>query len=102
MTKQLAMKKLVLSIGAIVALQFVYAQNPDSTANVDTAQTWKFFGLGSVNFSQAQLTNWSAGGENSISGTGLFNAHLHYKKKNLPGKMIWSWLMDSSSKGRIN
>lgn len=52
-----------------------YAQN-----NNDSVKTWKFYGLGEANFSQISLTNWAAGGDNSISGSGLLNLHLHHKK----------------------
>lgn len=52
-----------------------YAQNTN-----DTLKTWEFYGQGGANFSQISLTNWAAGGDNSISGSGLLNLHLHYKK----------------------
>ena len=46
----------------------------------DTVKHWKAGGKTAFNFSQVSLNNWAGGGENSISGTFLFNAFLNYKK----------------------
>jgi len=52
---------------------------------VDTAKPWKIGGIISVNGQQVSLTNWSAGGNNSISVAGLINVFAKYKK----GKVTW-------------
>lgn len=72
-------KKLFLMVLSLMPF-WVFAKGGSSINNADTTKLWKFNGLGSVNFSQVQLTNWAAGGENSVSGTGMLNLHLHYKK----------------------
>jgi len=46
---------------------------------------WKKGGDVSVNFSQTALSNWSAGGENSLSLSSSLNLFANYKKN----KMIW-------------
>jgi hypothetical protein len=51
---------------------------------------WKKGGMGSVTFSQVSLTNWAAGGENSISANLLFNAFANYKKE----KFTWDNTFD--------
>lgn len=51
----------------------------------DTAKPWKIGGIISVNGQQVSLTNWSAGGNNSISVAGLINVFAKYKK----GKVTW-------------
>lgn len=43
-------------------------------------KAWSHNGLTGVNFSQTSFTNWSAGGENSMSGNVYFNASLNYVK----------------------
>lgn len=56
----------------------------------DTVKHWKAGGNGAFNFSQVSLSNWSGGGENSVSGTFLFNAFLNYKKD----KSAWENTLD--------
>ncbi|MFO7935574.1 MAG: DUF3078 domain-containing protein [Bacteroidales bacterium] len=55
-----------MMIAALWLTCTLYAQEP---ADADTL--WKYNGTTSLNFSQLSLTNWAAGGENSISGNGL-------------------------------
>lgn len=50
--------------------------------NTDTIEGWKTGGVFSVNLTQVSLTNWSAGGENSISVNGLLSLFANYKKGN--------------------
>jgi hypothetical protein len=52
---------------------------------VDTAKAWSIGGVISVNGQQVSLTNWSAGGNNSISVAGLVNVFAKYRK----GKSTW-------------
>jgi hypothetical protein len=58
----------------------VLAQQPD------TANIWDFGGTGTVNFSQVSLSNWAAGGQNSLSVLGIANVFANYKK----GKSSWN------------
>ena len=51
----------------------------------DTAKAWKLGGVISINGQQVSLTNWSAGGNNSISLGVLVNVFAKYKK----GKVTW-------------
>ncbi len=46
---------------------------------------WKFGGVTTLTFSQVSLTNWAAGGENSISLNGYFNVYGNYAKD----KVTW-------------
>ena len=45
---------------------------------VDADTLWKFSGTTSLNLSQLSLTNWAAGGANSISGNALINLSANY------------------------
>lgn len=56
----------------------------------DSAKAWKFGGIISINGQQVSLTNWSAGGNNSISVGGLLNLFAKYKK----GKSSWETNLD--------
>ncbi len=56
----------------------------------DTVKHWKAGGNTAFNFSQVSLSNWAAGGKNSVSGTFLFNAFLNYKKN----KSAWENTLD--------
>ena len=54
-------------------------------------KTWKVGGLYNLNFNQAALSNWSAGGDkSSISLATFLNAHAFYKK----GKNAWDNTLD--------
>jgi hypothetical protein len=52
----------------------LFAQN-----NQDTTY-WKVSGQASLNFSQVSFSHWVGGGKNSVSGIGLFNLNINYKK----------------------
>ena len=52
---------------------------------VDSTKAWKIGGVVSVNGQQVSLTNWAAGGNNSISVAGLVNVFAKYRK----GKSTW-------------
>lgn len=51
----------------------------------DSIKPWKVGGYISLNGQQVSLTNWAAGGMNSISIAGLVNVFAKYKK----GKITW-------------
>ncbi len=60
-----------------------------TVSSQDTADTlWKFNGVTSINFSQMSLTNWAAGGENSVSGNGIVNLAANYRSRE--GNISWS------------
>lgn len=56
--------------------------------NPDTSY-WKLGGMGSLTVGQVSLTNWAAGGENSISTNFLANGSANYKKD----KTTWDNLL---------
>jgi len=47
---------------------------------VDADTLWKFSGTTALNLSQLSLTNWAAGGDNSLSGNALVNLSANYAK----------------------
>lgn len=74
------MKKLFFTITSIFLATLINAQDP---SEADTL--WKFNGLTSLNLSQLSLTNWAAGGDNSISGNALVQLSADYDN----GTMNW-------------
>ena len=58
--------------------------------SLDDTTGWKTETNLSVAFSQVSLTNWAAGGQNSMSVNGRFNGFYNYKKK----RMAWDNQVD--------
>lgn len=96
------MKYLFISLMLCSITWLTYAQdekanikNAATTANTDGGGSvnklppdtlkWKKGGDVSLNFSQTQLANWAAGGENSLSLSSSANLFANYKKD----KLIW-------------
>lgn len=69
------MKKTLLTLTSILLSLTAVAQDP---ALPDTL--WKFSGTTALNLSQLSLTNWAAGGDNSLSGNILINLSANYAK----------------------
>ncbi|TFH28186.1 MAG: DUF3078 domain-containing protein [Bacteroidia bacterium] len=67
------MKKIFFTL-IIVLLSFV--SKAQESTHADTL--WKFSGTTSLNLSQLSLTNWAAGGDNSLSGNALINLSAIY------------------------
>ncbi len=78
------MKRILLGLLLFISVS-VQAQNTEK----DTTY-WTIGGTSSFTFNQVSLTNWSAGGENSLAGTALLNSHFNYKK----AKVNWDNLID--------
>jgi hypothetical protein len=70
------MKKIILVLLILVSVNSAHAQK-------DTV--WRKGGLIAINFSQVSLTNWAAGGQNSITGNAIVNYFANYKS----GKKSW-------------
>lgn len=56
----------------------------------DRTKAWKKSGFAGLNFTQVSLSNWSAGGSNSISGLALFKYSANYKDQ----KNSWDNFLD--------
>lgn len=75
-----SMKTFLLSFPFLLAALMVSGQE-----STDADTLWKFSGSTSLNLSQLSLTNWAAGGDNSISGNALINLNANYDN----GKTSW-------------
>jgi hypothetical protein len=70
---------------AMTVLTFLLL-NSSFTAHAQQKDTvWRKGGLVSLNFSQVSLTNWAAGGQNSVAGNAIINYFANYKS----GKNAW-------------
>jgi len=76
------MKNLKITIILTAIFTTFYA----SAAEKDSISPWKFKAETNIGFAQLALTNWSAGGENSLAANSLFNFFLDYHKK----KFTWN------------
>ena len=70
------MKKVLLFFVAVLFAASTFAQG------ADTLKPWKIYGVTSLSINQASFSNWSAGGENSLSGTALLKFYADYAKGN--------------------
>lgn len=75
-------RTLLISILALTGV-FAFAQE-DEQGYVDGA--WDLKGVTGINLSQTSLSNWSAGGENSVAGNVYLNGALKRKSGN------WLWM----------
>ena len=81
------MKRIILTFVAIATMGSVSAQTTEAeksltTQSKDTLDGWKTGGVVSVNLTQVGLTNWAAGGENSLSVNGLASLYANLKRGN--------------------
>jgi len=77
------MKHLLLALILVASTLNMYAQD-DKEPLVDGK--WNLKGVTGMNMSQTALSNWSAGGENSVAGTAFLNGSLVRKS----GNWLWS------------
>lgn len=85
MKTKLALLLLMISFWEISYGQILETEKSLKHQIVDSTEGWKTGGIVSVTMSQTSLTNWSSGGQNSMSLNGLVVAFARYKK----GKNQW-------------
>ena len=78
------MKRFFILLLVCLFFNINYAQT------IDTTKLWKKGGVGSLNFNQVSLSNWAAGGENSISASTFVNLFANYQKE----KTSWDNTLD--------
>jgi len=77
------MRKITIVLSLALALTGI---NPAASGqDADTTQGWHKSGVFSLNISQANFTNWAAGGQNSLALNGLVNLGANYRM----GKSAW-------------
>ena len=88
------MKK-IITVVLLTAGYSAFSQTTDAekqlrSQNADTTLGWKKGAAINVGLSQASLTNWAAGGQNSFSANGLVSLFANYKASNY----TWSNSLD--------
>lgn len=82
------MKKTFLLLMTSFCISTCFAQISEAEKklrenNPDSINGWKKGGMVMINFGQTSLTNWAAGGENSLSGNSVFNFFANYRRNSL-------------------
>jgi hypothetical protein len=88
--KFIAIVILFTGINILAFSQVTEVEKSLRTLAADTLQGWKKGGVLAVNLAQTSLTNWAAGGQNSLAVNGLFSGFANYKK----GKSVWDNSLD--------
>ena len=88
-------KQLVCSLLFMDFILATFAQNTEPetklrSQNLDTVYGWKKGGVAVLNLAQTSLTNWAAGGQNSLSVNGIFSVYAKLKKE----KSFWDNTLD--------
>jgi hypothetical protein len=89
-TNRIALLILLLSVFQITNAQVTDAEGTLKKQNTDTINGWKKGGVIGITLAQTSLTNWAAGGENSLAANGLVSLFANYKK----GKSAWDNSLD--------
>ena len=76
--------------GIMLSGQVTEAEKNLRTVTADTTQGWKKGGVFAINLAQTSLTNWAAGGQNSVAVNGIFSVFANLKK----GKSRWDNSLD--------
>lgn len=78
-------KKIFTLFFCLLSGSLFYTKAQDVPVVPKDTSYWKLSGISGVNFGQAALVNWVAGGENSVSTNFYLNGSLNYAKER------WSW-----------
>jgi len=89
-TKFFTITLLAICVTSLLSAQVTEAEKSLRTVKADTTQGWKTGGVLAINLAQTSLTNWAAGGQNSVAINGLFSTFANYKK----GKSVWDNSLD--------
>lgn len=81
---------LIIGFSQIAFGQVTEAEKKLRTLPTDTTQGWKKGGVFAVNLAQTSLTNWAAGGQNSMAVNGIFSAFANYKMN----RIVWDNSLD--------
>lgn len=88
--KIFAVSLLFTTFSILTHSQVTEAEKKLRTLNADTIQGWKTGGVLAINLAQTSLTNWAAGGQNSLALNGIFSVFANLKK----GKSAWDNSLD--------
>ena len=74
-----------------------------SAQTADSTQTspWTKEGFAGLKLTQVSLTNWAAGGDNSVAFDLQGTYQINYKKENIYGPIVWNWHTDLIRLGKM-
>lgn len=81
---------LLMACFSVLSGQVTEGEKSLRAVRADTTTGWKKGGVFNVNLAQTSLTNWAAGGQNSVALNGLFSLFANYKKD----KAVWDNSLD--------
>ncbi len=81
MNKSILITIILVFIGFALTAQTTEAESTLKKVRDDIPDGWSKGGLFSLSFTQVSLTNWAAGGQNSVSGAGLVSLFSDYRKE---------------------
>jgi hypothetical protein len=90
MKKLFPLIALIMLMPVVITGQITDFEDQLTEEREEIPEGWTTSGMFSLSFSQITLTNWAAGGENSISGNGLINYVADYRQDAL----IWNNSVD--------
>jgi hypothetical protein len=90
MKQTITLIAMALFVNSFAIAQTTEAEDALKKVKEELPDGWSKGGLFSLSFSQVSLTNWAAGGQNSISGNGLVSLFADFKKKSF----IWNNTLD--------
>ncbi|MHC1704495.1 MAG: DUF3078 domain-containing protein [Tenuifilaceae bacterium] len=89
-TKTITLLAIILGLFISSFAQVTEAEKTLKAQSADTTKGWKKGGVIGLNLAQTSLTNWAAGGQNSLAYNGIFSVFRNYKK----GKTAWDNSLD--------
>ena len=86
-----------------VMILIVFCGSLSAQSQNDTTKAWKAGGVTSLMITQTALSNWSAGGQNSLSATALVNlfANYHHKRIQWDNTLDLGYGLMQQGKGKI-
>ena len=74
-----------------------------SAQTADSTQTspWTKEGFAGLKLTQVSLTNWAAGGDNSVAFDLQGTYQINYKKEKHYGPIVWNWHTDLIRLGKM-
>jgi hypothetical protein len=90
MKKQLFSILLLTILYSASSAQVTEGEKKLRTQSTDTIQGWKTGGVIAINLAQTSLTNWVAGGQNSVATNGILSVSANYKRN----KSVWVNTLD--------
>ncbi len=88
MKKNLIIPGIALCLLIITRSSLAQVTDPEKklrTQEADSLEGWRTGGVVALNLAQTSLTNWAAGGQNSVAANGIFSAFANYKHN----KSVW-------------